>query len=127
MMDPPKVLLEQSFLLALSDPRHVDHERCAARYLDLVEEYRCERILLVAVSDHLDEFRGFWHRGMLAPVDRLWVGFQHRRAARRLAATVGWPPAVELTLVMCERHRIRRMVTLDATFEQYDLELLPAG
>jgi LmbE family N-acetylglucosaminyl deacetylase len=127
MMDPPKVLLEQSFLVALTDARHPDHERCAAIYRDLVEQYRREEVLLVAVSDHLDEFRGFAHRGLLAPLDRLWVGFQHRRAARRMAGTDAWPPAVELTLVMCERHRVQTMVTLDPAFEPYDIELLPAG
>lgn len=126
MMDPPQVLLEQSFLLALTDQDHPQHLECSNEYVALVEQYRCEEVLLVAVSEHLDEFRGFAHRGLLAPLDRLWVGAQHRRVARRLAARDGWSHSVALTLAMCERHRVRRMMTIDPTFQLFDLQVLPA-
>lgn len=124
MLDAPQVLVEQSFLRALADPDHTDHARAAAEYLALVDQFERKELLLVAVSDHLAEFRGWTHRGPLAPLDRLWVGLQHRRAARRLVAATGLPHDVALTLVMCERHRVRRMATLDPTFGQFDLELL---
>lgn len=125
MMDSPQVLLEQSFLRALIDPAHADHTVAAAEYLALVDQFERNEVLLVAVSDHLSEFRGWSHQGTLAPLDRLWVGFQHRRAARRLVASTGLSDDLALTLVMSERHRVRRMATLDPTFGQFDLKLLP--
>lgn len=125
MLDAPQVLLEQSFLRAICDPEHADHARAAAEYLALVDQFERNEVLLVAVSDHLAEFRGWGHRGPLAPLDRLWVGFQHRRAARRLVAATGLDHDIALTLVMCERHRVRRMATLEPTFGQFDLELSP--
>lgn len=131
MLDAPQVLLEQSFLRALTDADHPEHARAAAGYLSLVDQFERKEVLLVAVSDHLGEFRGWRHLGPLAPLDRLWVGLQHRRAARRLVTdtTLEHDTTLDhdiaLTLVMCERHRVRRMATLDPTFGQFDLELLP--
>jgi hypothetical protein len=128
MMDPPKVLLETSFLRALCDPGSEAHADATATYLELVEQYEAERVLLVAVSDHLREFRPRGRQGPLAPVDLLHVGFQHRRVARRtIALTPSVPPDHALTLVMLERHRVRRVATLDPFFQAYDLELLPSA
>jgi hypothetical protein len=127
-MDPPKVLLETSFLRALCDPAADDYAAATATYLELVELYEAEHVLLVAVSDHLRAFRPRGRQGALAPVDPLHVGFQHRRVARRaVAQTPSIPLAHALTLVMLERHRVRRVATLDPFFQAYELELLPAA
>jgi predicted nucleic acid-binding protein len=124
MIDPPKVLLEHSFLHAVADDQHEQHERATGEYLRLVAEYEVEAVLLVAVSDHLRAHGGFDRRGRFAPVDRLWVGMQHRRAAKRTSSDGDLDLA--LTLVMAERHRVRTIATFDPRFEQYQLTLLPA-
>jgi hypothetical protein len=136
-MDPPKILLEQSFLRSVADPAQPRHAECVAAYTHLVARYEREEILLVAVGDHLRAIdvgdspgtaarvQWFLHRrrvGIFAPVDPLYVGFQHRRAAR--AATVD-DPDVALTLVMCERHRVRQVATTLDELNDYDLDLLP--
>lgn len=136
-MDPPKVLLEATFLDAVVDPEHPRHDDCVAAYRELVGQYELEQVLLVAVSDHLraidhphglttgEKVKWFLHRprvGLFAPVDPLYVGAQHRRAA---AATKVDDPTVALTLVMCSRYGVRRVATLHEAYEAFDLDLLP--
>jgi len=118
-LDPPKVMLEHSFLRAVAVTSHELHDAAVAIYLPLVAQYEAEQVLLVAVSDHLRDFRDWRRHGALAPVDELYVGHQHRRAAGRMD-----PNDFDrsLTLVMCERHKVHRMATFDPVFEQYDLE-----
>jgi hypothetical protein len=135
-MDPPKVMLERSFLRAVQDPAHAEHAASVAAYTDLVAQYEREQLLLVAVGDHLrgfdvgdppstaDRVRWFLHRrraGVFAPVDPLYVGFQHRRAAH---GTTAPDLDVALTLVMCDRYKVRRMATLESAFHDYDLDLV---
>lgn len=133
MIDPPKVLLELSFLQAVAQTDHPDHQAATTEYERLVDEYEREEVLLVAVSDHLHHFAGMSHplrqiglrrRGVFAPVDFLWVGFQHRRVARR--SKMASDPQLALTLVMAQRHRIARLATFDERFDEYQFEILPA-
>lgn len=136
-MDPPKVLLEATFLEAVTDPEHPRHADCVAAYRELLQQFEDEQVLLVAVSDHLrdidhpnglttgEKVKWFLHRprvGVFAPVDPLYVGGQHRRAA---AVTKVDDPSVALTLVMCSRYGVRRVATLHEAYEAFDLDLLP--
>ncbi|MBI4932599.1 MAG: hypothetical protein HY828_01900 [Actinobacteria bacterium] len=138
-MDPPKVLLEASFLQAVVSSEHPEHDTCTATYRDLLDQYERNEVLLVAVGDHLrtmdhgdqvttaERVSWFLHRpraGVFAPVDPLYVGFQHRRAAD---ATPVDDPEVALTLVMCDRHSVRRVATVDPAYLEYDLQLLPTA
>jgi hypothetical protein len=125
MMDPPKVLLERSFLHAITDDSNPDHEAAAREYLALVEQYEDDKILLVAVHTHLGELVGLDRRHVFAPVDRLWVGRQHRRAAAR--SRVADDPEFALTLVMAERHRVRTIATFDQRFHDFEIAVLPAA
>ena len=125
MIDPPKVLLEQSFMRAVIEPDHPDHRCAVAGYLSLIGRFESQEVLLVAVSDHLKPFRGLARQGAFTPVDHLWVGFQHRRAARR--STFPDDEQFALTLVMCDRHRVRHMATFDPRFEQFQLAVVGAG
>jgi hypothetical protein len=138
-MDPPKVLLEQSFLRAVADPQHPQHADAATAYSGLVDAYERDEVLLLAVGDHLRELdlgptptvqqRVSWflhrpRRGLFAPVDPLYVGYQHRRAAGRTAVD---DAGMALTLVMLSRHGIRRIATLNDGFAAFDLEVAPVG
>lgn len=135
-MDPPKVMLEASFLRAVVSPDHPRHTECVEAYRTLVRRFEAQEVLLVAVGDHLRDIdlpapttsqrvSWFLHRprvGVFAPVDPLYVGFQHRRAA---AATPVDDPEVTITLVMCDRYKVRRLATINTEYERFDLELLP--
>jgi predicted nucleic acid-binding protein len=133
-LDPPKILLDRSFLAAVTDDSHPAHEQCLAQYRGLLDEFEREEILLVAVSTHLrDVERGTDlelaqraayflhrnHRGVFAPVEPLYVGHQHRRAAKGVDIA---DPADALTLVMCERHHVTRIATVSDAFDGYRIE-----
>jgi predicted nucleic acid-binding protein len=133
-MDPPKVLIEQSFLDAVHDSGHAQHDLAAAEYVRLVDRFQREELLLYAVSTHLYRYPGMVgplrqiglvRRGVFAPLDYLWVGFQHRRVARRAAAVHELDLDVALTLTMAQRHKITQVATLDPRFEAFELSLLP--
>ena len=125
MMDPPKVLLERSFLHAVADASNTNHHAAAAQYLDLVAQYEAEKILLVAVHTHLGELVGLDRQHVFSPVDRLWVGFQHRRAVKR--SRVADDPEFAITMVMAERHRVRTIASFDPRFSDYELTVLPVA
>jgi predicted nucleic acid-binding protein len=133
-LDPPKVMLDRSFLAAILDETHPAHDECVAQYRTLLDEFEREDVLLVAVSTHLrDVERGEGlepaqraasflhrnHRGVFAPVEPLYVGYQHRRAAKGVDIA---DTADALTLVMCERTNVRRIATVSDAFEGYRIE-----
>lgn len=120
-MNPPQVLIERTAIDALTNPNSEHHDAATAAYLALVDEFESEQLLLVAVSDHLRPDREWYtllRRGPLAVVDSLHIGWQHRRAARRMTTVADLDHA--LTLVMCQRHKVARMLTLDPFFAAYD-------
>ncbi|MCE9622832.1 MAG: hypothetical protein K8R99_10845 [Actinomycetia bacterium] len=120
-MNPPQILIERTAIDALCNPDNERHTAVAAAYLALMDEFEDDQLLLVAVSDHLRPYRA-WNtlrrRGPLAAIDSLNVGRQHRRAANRMTDAVAFNHA--LTLVMCQRHKVTRMLTLDPYFTTYD-------
>lgn len=123
-MNPPQTIIERSALTALCDSTHALHDAVAAAYDLLLAHYATEHVLLVAISDHLRPYREWYQlrrRGLLAPVDALHVGHQHRRAARRMTAVPDADAA--LTLVMCQRHKVASMLTLDRQFAAYDIDV----
>jgi len=127
-MNPPQVLIERTALEALCDATSEHHEAVTTAFLALLDDFEADRLLLVGVSDHLRphrEWYDFARRGPLAPVDTLHVGHQHRRAARRMDAVSDFDTA--LTLVMCQRHKVARVLTLNPQFSAYDLEVQLVG
>ncbi|MBI4884364.1 MAG: hypothetical protein HY826_09960 [Actinobacteria bacterium] len=124
-MNPPQVLIERSVVQALCDPASPHHRVAATAFLPLVQQFETNQLLLVAVSDHLIPprrwYQAGWRRGVLAPIDSLPVGNQHRRTARRMHSAGDFDTA--LTMVMCQRHKVQRMLTLDANFRRYPLDV----
>ena len=119
-LDPPHVLVERSALAVLRDPADERHAIVLAAYLDLVEQFRNDQVLLVALSDDLQRDTLARRAGLFAPVDILHIGGQHRRAAAKMF-TEPLDPAFALTLVMCQRYGVRRLLTLDPRFLAYDV------
>ena len=127
-MNPPQVLIERTAVEALCDATSEHHARVATAYLALLDEFEGDKLLLVAVGDHLRPHRDthrFTKRGSLAAIDTLHVGHQHRRAARRMTTAPDFDTA--LTLVMCQRHKVARMLTLDPYFTNSDLDVHLVG
>jgi predicted nucleic acid-binding protein len=127
-MNPPQVLIERTAIAALCDDNSEHHQAVASTFVALLDDFEADRLLLVAVSDHLRphrEWYDFARRGPLAPVDTLHVGHQHRRAARRMDTVPDFDTA--LTLVMCQRHKVARVLTLDPQFAAYDLDVQLVG
>ena len=119
-MNPPQVLIERTAIDALCNPNAAHHEAVVTAYLALLDEFEDEQLLLVAVSDHIRPYREWYRlfrRGPLAAIDTLSVGRQHRRAANRMTDSLDFGHA--LTLVMCQRHKVARMLTLDGYFTTY--------
>jgi predicted nucleic acid-binding protein len=121
---PPTVLLDGSFLDALTD---ADAKWCAVArdlYLSLVDAYERHEIRLRARVDDLRRHDAH-RRELLAPVESIHVAAQHRRAARRVAATEGLHDDAALTLVIMQRERIRRIATFDPVFSSLaDVEVV---
>ena len=132
-MNPPQVLIEHTALDALCNPSAEHHDGAVTAYLALVDEFREEQLLLVAVSDHIRPYREWWRllrRGPLAAIDTLQVGRQHRRAAHRMTDIVEFHRVDfdhALTLVMCQRNKVKRVLTLDPFFTTFDLDVQLVG
>ncbi len=124
-MNPPTVLLDRSFLLALADPTAERHSEVVACYRVLVDDYEAERILITVRSDVRKELAGTLPDGLIAPADTLHVAGQHRHAADH----VTYPdadPDMALNMVLMQREKIRRIATLDGRYDALDVTVLPA-
>jgi len=136
---PPTVLLDRSFLVALGNgaiDAAEDRERAVECYRSLVDRYEAREIRLRARTDVLDAvsprartFAGFGtlgtHADLLAPVERIHIAGQHRRAAARLRLPVAVEPDTALTLVLMRRESITQIATFEPVFEEFDLTVLP--
>lgn len=126
-LNPPTVLLERSFVHALTvagDPNHEAAEQC---YRWLLDEFAAERRLLAITSDLRAELDGF-AADVLAPVDTLHIAAQERHAAAHVELDPRTQPgdaAFALHLVLVHRRRIAAVATFDKRFGFYELEVLP--
>ena len=118
-MTPPTVVVDASFLAALVEPEH--EWRAVARdlYASLVDAYERHEIRLRARGDHLAPYAEL-RKTLLAPVERMSVATQYRRAGAELERTLGVGSDAAVTLVMMKRERIRRIATFDPTFSAFD-------
>ena len=139
---PPTVLLDRSFLVALGNgaiDAADDRERAIDCYRSLVDQYEAREVRLRARTDVLDAasprarvFAGFGslgtHADLFAPIERIHIAGQHRRAAGRLRlpVPVEADDALTLTLVLMRRESITRIATFDPVFDEFDLSVLPA-
>ncbi|MEP7113324.1 MAG: hypothetical protein ABI862_08670 [Ilumatobacteraceae bacterium] len=120
-MNPPSILLDHSFLVAVADPDDDNHDEAVAVYQVLIDDFLAQRHLLVARADHLAAVNV---ADLFAPIDKLHVARQHRNAAKELMR--GTPVDVELaiTLVLIHRCKVRRVATFDERLTHYDLDII---
>lgn len=134
-LNPPTVFIDASFVRALTDPTSAHHVAATTIYRSLVEQFRDERVLLVAAEATLSAVPRPIRATLLAPIAKAHVAGRFRSAAVRMLDTAGGSIerglAVDLDfatqLVLLQRERIERVATFDTRFEQYEvtIEQLP--
>lgn len=120
-MNPPSTLLDQSFLLAVVDADNDNHDEAVAVYRNLIDDFLAQRCLLVARADHLSAVDS---PDLFAPIDKLHVARQHRNAAATLIERTGVGTDQAITLVLIQRHRIRKLATFDRQMTAYDVDVI---
>ncbi|MEY2552685.1 MAG: hypothetical protein QOC57_545 [Ilumatobacteraceae bacterium] len=118
-MNPPSVLLDHSFLVAVEHADDEHHDDAVARYGDLIDDFLDQRCLLVARADHLATTA---NRDLFAPVDKLHIARQHRNAATELVARTGLPMDDAITLVLLHRNRIRKVASYSERLADYEVD-----
>jgi predicted nucleic acid-binding protein len=119
-MNPPSVLLDHSFLVAVDHTADVNHDEAVARYHQMIDDFVEQRCLLVARADHLS---AVGNAELFAPVDKLHIARQHRNAATELVARTGVGFDEAITLVLLHRCRIRKVASFSQRFANYDADL----
>lgn len=120
-MNPPSTLLDRSFLFAVADADADNHAEAVAIYRTLIDDFVAQRCLLVGRADHL---KAIDCPDLFAPIDKLHVARQHRTAAATLVERTGVGPDEAITLVLVQRHRIRKLATFDVQLKAYDIDII---
>lgn len=122
-MNPPSVFLDHSYLSAISDVEHPQHDDAVETYRALLDDFVAQRCLLVARADHLQAVAADdTATDLFAAVDKLHIARQHRNAAATVTARNGVGMEHAITMVLLQRHRIRRVLSFDEHFANYDAD-----
>jgi predicted nucleic acid-binding protein len=122
-LNPPSVFLDHSYLVAISDVEHPQHEDAVDTYRSLLDDFVEQRCLLVARADHLQLVGAdLATKELFAAVDKLHIARQHRNAAADLTARTGVGIEDAITMVLLRRHKIRRVLSFDEHFAGYDAD-----
>jgi hypothetical protein len=137
---PPSVLLDLSYLTALIDAQAPETREVRAHYFELVEQTTKRAVRLRALGSHIDlvsprpscrhllrtcarcvDARLAPRHTLFAPVERIHVAGQHRRAAAKAHSAA--PPHLAQALVIAHREKIRRIATVDPSWRLFDVEV----
>ena len=126
-MSTRAILLDDAFIHSLVDAESTAHRATVATYCTLIDGYTAGTDRLFALSDTLRSLPSDARRGLLAPVQTLWVSRQHRSAAKRVDPAV--PEHSALILVMLSREKIRTVATLanddgSTLYDDFDLDVV---
>lgn len=113
-MTPPSTLLDVSFLEALVGQRT---RAAVAVYRSLLDDYERGAVRLCGLRPDLTLYPDA-RRDLLAPVEAIDVGDQHRRAAS--AADESVPDRLRLAVVMVQREKLARVVSCDPWWHGVD-------
>lgn len=118
-MNPPKILLDRSFLVAVEERDDPHHDEAVAMFRTLIDDFVEQRCWLVARADHLDTVAD---ADLFAVADKLHVARQHRNAAVDVVARTGAGIDEAITLVLVHRCRIRQVAHYDERLSVYDID-----
>jgi predicted nucleic acid-binding protein len=121
VLNPPSILFDLTFLSAVADTDHTNHDEATSLFRTLIDDFVDQRFLLVARADHLAAAA---NANLFAPIDKIHVARQHRNAAAELAARTEIDIDLAITLVLLQRNRIRKVASFDERLENYDLDIL---
>lgn len=124
-LDPPTVLLDHTFLAALTDHEEPFHAEAVAAYAELLDRYERAEVLLTATSDVLGLLSPAIRTSLFAPVQELRIAEQHRNAALDVTGPSADDPELATLLVVLRREKIRHVATFDTRLHRFDLVLIP--
>jgi hypothetical protein len=137
---PPSVLLDLSYLTALVDAQAPEARHVRTHYFELVEQTAQRTLRLRALGSHIDlvsprppcghllrscgqcaDARLAPRHTLFAPIERIHVAGQHRRAAAKAHPEA--PRHLTQALVIAHREKIRRIATVDPSWHRFDVEV----
>jgi predicted nucleic acid-binding protein len=121
---PPSVLVDATFLEALTNPASASGAVARETYASLIDAYERHELRLRSRADHLQPFSAD-RRTLFAPIETMSVARQYVRAAEDVRRSLGVGGDAAITLVMMKRERIRRIATFDPVFAEFaDVEVV---
>jgi predicted nucleic acid-binding protein len=124
-LDPPRVLLDSTFIAALTDHDEPFHADAVAAYAELLDRYEREEVLLAATSDSLTTITPNVRSSLLAPVQTLIVAEQHRNASLDVYGSSAEDPDFATLLVIVHREDVAAVASFDTRFDRFDVDVLP--
>ena len=125
-LDPPRVLLDPTFIAALTNHDEPFHADAVGEYAILLDEYEHEAVLLAATSDALHGMAPNVRASLFAPVEELRVAEQHRNASLGVYGASGEDPDFATMLVVVHREGVAAVASFDARFDRLDVPVRPA-
>lgn len=126
VLDPPTVLLDATFIAALTNHDEPFHGEAVATYADLLDRYERAEVLLGATSDALEPLAQSIRTSLFSPVTTVTIAEQHRNAALDVAGPSAADPDLATLLVILRREKIRCVASFDRRLDRFDIEIIPA-
>jgi hypothetical protein len=124
-LDPPAVLLDQTFIAALTNLDEPYHGEAVSEYAELLDRYERDEVLLVATSDSLETIHVNVRQSLFAPVQELRLAEQHRNASLEVSGPSGEDPDFATLLVALHREQVRCVATFDPRFDSLQIDTVP--
>jgi predicted nucleic acid-binding protein len=125
-LDPPRVLLDPTFIAALTNHDEPFHADAVAAYTELLDRYEREEVLLAATSDSLASITPNVRAALLAPVQAVVVAEQHRNVSLDVYGSSAEDPDFATLLVIVHREDVATVATFDSRFDRFDVDVVPS-
>jgi len=119
------VLIDSSFIAALTNHDEPFHADAVAEYGELLDRYERDEVLLTATSDSLRGLAPNVRASLFAPVDELRSAEQQRNASLDVYGASAEDPDFATLLVVIHREGVDAVASFDARFDRFDVEVRP--
>jgi predicted nucleic acid-binding protein len=124
-LDPPSVLLDSTFIAALTNLDEPYHAEAVATYAELLDRYELEQVVLMATSDSLEMIHANVRTSLFAPVQELRLAEQYRNASLEVLGPGSEDPDFATLLVALHREKVGCVATFDPRFDAVQIDTLP--
>jgi len=124
-LDPPRVLLDSTFIAALTDHDEPFHADAVATYAELVDRFERDEVVLAATSDSLATTTPAVRTSLLAPVQTLIVAEQHRNASIDVYGPSAEDPDFATLLVIIHREDVAVVASFDGRLDHFAVDVVP--